>query len=71
MTGDPLPGLGPKVCDHDEACGCYVEGYVAGMRLMITHLQEVYHRDWAGCNCERCMAVRAMVERFQQEFNPR
>ena len=20
----------PQLCDHDEPCGCYVEGYAAG-----------------------------------------
>ena len=63
--GPQFPGIGPKVCDHDEACGCYVEGYVAGMRMMITQLQDVYHRDWADCGCDRCRAVRAVVEAAQ------
>ena len=36
-----LPG--PRVCDHEEACGCYVEGYSAGYRKACDEILDLIH----------------------------
>ena len=49
-----------QVCDHEETCGCYGQGYADGrskalfeVRMM---LAEAHHA--ASCGCEPCKLLR-------------
>ena len=55
-------GPGPQVCDHEEACGCYVEGYTQGKdkaHFEIRHIRDAGHVG--DCGCEPCKTVREVV----------
>lgn len=55
-----------RVCDHDEACACYVEGYAQGkdkahfeVRAILDSHGASSHAD--DCGCEPCKTVRMIA----------
>ena len=48
-----------RVCDHEEACGCYVEGYDAGKGKAHSEVRMVQRAGHShDCGCEPCKTVR-------------
>ena len=60
---------GPKVCDHEEACGCYAEGYAQGKDNAYF---EMNNFDWTsharGCGCEPCSAFGKVLLRMLEHM---
>ena len=55
-------GSDPQKCDHDEPCGCYVEGYAQGRDKAHFELRNILgagHAD--GCGCEPCRTLREVA----------
>ena len=51
-----------RVCDHEETCACYVEGYAQGKDK--AHFEVRNARDGnhaSDCCCEPCKTVRAVL----------
>ena len=54
----------PTVCDHDEPCGCYVEGYFQGKDKAHLEVRKVLAAGHAAdCGCEPCRTVREVLRR--------
>ena len=54
-----------RLCDCDEPCGCYAEGYAAGKDKayfeMLTSLEGPPHAE--GCACQSCRVKRACLQK--------
>ena len=54
-----------KVCDHDEPCGCYVEGYAQGKDKAHFEVRGVLDAGHAqDCGCEPCLTAREVLHRW-------
>ena len=54
-----------KVCDHDEPCACYVEGYAQGKdkaHFEVRGVLDAGHAD--DCGCEPCNTAREVLRRW-------
>ena len=51
---------GSRVCDHDEPCGCYGQGYVDGRSkaLFEVRMMLVDGSRAVSCGCEPCKLLR-------------
>ena len=49
-----------SVCDHEEPCGCYAEGYAQGKAKTYFEVRAVLDAGdhAAGCGCEPCKLLR-------------
>ncbi len=61
MTATELP-----LCDCDEPCGCYVEGYAAGKDKayfeMVGSIEGPPHAE--GCACQPCQVTRSCLQKM-------
>jgi len=57
--------MSTKVCDHDEPCACYVEGYTQGKdkaHFEVRNSLDAGHaRD---CGCEPCLTARHVMRQW-------
>ena len=54
-----------KVCDHDEPCACYVEGYTQGKdkaHFEVRNSLDAGHAQ--DCGCEPCLTARHVMRRW-------
>ena len=59
----------PQLCDHDEPCGCYAEGYAAGQDKAFFDIQSVPGNGHpVDCPCNPCVTSRVLVQRITQGF---
>lgn len=50
------------VCEHEEACGCWGNGYAAGKDKAHFEVRNVLDGSHAGgCGCEPCITVRIVA----------
>ena len=57
----------PQLCDHDEPCGCYAEGYAAGKDKAFFEVRNARVRGHAvDCGCEPCKTVRFVGKQKQK-----
>ncbi len=54
-----------KVCDHDEPCACYVEGYAQGKDKAHFEVRNALDAGHAqDCGCEPCLTARSIMRRW-------
>ena len=51
-----------SACDHEETCGCYVEGYVQGKDKAHFEVRNILQANHAAeCGCEPCQTLRQVA----------
>ena len=58
-----------QVCDHDEPCGCYVEGYAQGKdkaHFEVRNILGAGHAD--GCGCEPCQTLQQVALQLAERW---
>ena len=55
------------VCDCEEACGCYAQGYSDGKDKAFSELGNVQHAGHSpDCGCRPCAVVRQVIETLRR-----
>ena len=54
-----------QLCDCDEPCACYAEGYAAGKGKAFFEVRMVLNEGnhASSCGCEPCLVIRAVREK--------
>ena len=54
-----------RVCDHEDPCGCYAEGYAQGKNKAHFEIRGVLDAGHADdCGCEPCLTSREVLHRW-------
>lgn len=57
-----------RVCECEEACGCYVEGYAQGKEKAYFEVRNILKANHAArCGCEPCITARAVLAEHDRQ----